>query len=162
MSKVVMLSLLIANVEVFAQGTMTPPHRIEQQCGQHRVAITCGKELNDPNYADDTRQCNRNTLTFTGPDGNVLVPKQPSSFRQEFVIEKTPTSFACAQGSDGNYYVTVEFSACPAGAVGAMCTVYDLFTSDGRRLTVNGRNLDALHKKYGIQYAKNLEIEEEK
>ena len=162
MSKVVMLLLLIVSIEVFAQGTMTPPRQIEQQCGQYRVAITCGKELNDSGYADDNRQCNRNTLSFTGPDGNVLVPKQPNSFRQEFIVEKTPTSFACAQGKDGNYYVTVEFSACPAGAAGAMCMVHDLFTSDGRRLTVNSRNLDTLHKKYGIPFAKHLEIEEEK
>lgn len=149
--------LLLVGTEVLAQTTL-PSRKIELQCGEHKVAITCG-EVVYPGDPQDKRQCNHNTLSFTDKSGKVYVPKQPKNFRQEFVVEKTPVSMACTQGKDGHYYVTVEFSACPLGANYASCVTVDLFKSEGKRLTVNSRHLDSTQAKLGIPYTKRVEIE---
>lgn len=148
---------------VQAQPAIEPsaaPKKIEIECGQHKVTITCGKVLY-PDSPQDARRCNHNTLSFTNKDGKFFVPKQPKHFRQEFVVEKTPVSMACSQGKDQYYYVTVEFSACPLGTRYAACVIYDLFTSDGRRLTVNSRNLDSIQTRLAIPYTKHIAIEGE-
>ena len=141
-----------------AAGPPAAPKKIELECGQHKITITCGKVLylGDPK---DARQCNHNTLSFTGKNDKVFVPKQPKNFRQEFVVDKTPVSMTCAQGKDQKYYVTVEFSACPLGADYASCVTYDLFASDGRRLTVNSRNLDSIQALLAIPYTKHIRLE---
>lgn len=153
------IAVLATIAGALAETAQEPHRKIEIQCGKHKIVITCSKETADLNYADDKRQCNRNTLSFTGPDGKVFFPRQPNNFRQEFVMKKTPVSVACAQGKDGHQYVTVEFSACPSRARYAGCIVYDLFTSNGQRLTVNGLNLDSTQAKLGIPYTQQLEIE---
>lgn len=155
---VIVLVLLLIGAETLGQTTAASPRRIELQCGQHKVAITCGKVSHsaDP---QDNRQCNHNTLSFSDSRGKVFVPKQPKNFRQEFVVEKTPVSMACAQGKDGRYYTTVEFSACPLNSNYAACTTYDLFASNGQRLTVNSRNLDLIKAQRAISYTKLIRIE---
>lgn len=157
MNKIAILLIVLTSVS-YAQD-LPSQRKIEVKCGQHIVSITCGKELVDKNYADDGRKCNRNTLNFADAKGNIVTIKQPKNFHQEFVVEKTPTALACAKGNDAHYYVTVKFSACPASAQYPGCEVVDLFTSDGKRLTVNGKYLDSLEEKYGIQYSEYLEIE---
>ena len=150
------ITVLANAVSVLAQTTETSPRKIELQCGQHKVAITCSK-VPDPDHPEDKRQCNHNTLSFTNPDGKAFISEQPKNFRQEFVVKKEPVGIACAQGKDGKHYITVVYSVGPIGC--GPCSTADLFESSGKRLTVNSRNLDSIHARRGIPYVNSIYIE---
>ncbi|MEI6757680.1 MAG: hypothetical protein FDX18_10555 [Chlorobium sp.] len=130
--------------------------RIEVQFGTHKVVITCGK--GKPGYPGDQRVCIHNTLSFIDADGKVFFPKQSKNFRQEFVVEKTPTGITCGKGSDGKYYVIVDFVAGPLSF--GQGYVIDLFTEDGRCLTVNSVNFDRIIETLIIEFNKTIYIEE--
>jgi hypothetical protein len=151
-------SLLSISIQAAPDLSTISPRKIELLCGQHTVTITCGKVI-DPDYPEDTRQCNHNTLSFTGSDGKVVIPSSPKGFD----TWKTPVSMACNQGKDGRYYVTVEFSNC---AYYVQCMTYHLFKSNGKRLTADLTDrmsqFGSVGKKLGISsYAKHIYIEGE-
>jgi len=139
-------------------NTAAPPKKIEFQCGQHTVAITCGKAF-DPDYPEDTRQCNHNMLSFTGPDGKTISPTPPKDFDRR----KTPTGMTCAQSNNGKYYVTVELSLGVGSAV--QWITFHLFESSGKRVTADltehmsefGKSMKILE----IPYTKFIYIEGE-
>jgi hypothetical protein len=130
--------------------------RIEMQCGSHKVVITCGNAK--PGDPLDERLCVRNTLNFVSSDGRTHSPKQPKNFRQEFEVEKTPTSIQCGQGKDGKFYVVVDFVAGPLAC--GPCSTMDIFSESGKRLTVNSKNLDRIIREQKIQSNKPIYIEE--
>lgn len=130
--------------------------RIEVQCGSHKVVITCGKAKPGDPY--EKRVCVHNTLSFVDADGKVFFHKQPKNFRQEFAVEKTPTGIKCGRGNDGKFYVVIYFVAGPL-SFGQGFTP-DLFTENGRRLTVNSVNLDRIIETRKIQFNKTIYIEE--
>ncbi len=117
--------------------------KIELQCGQHLVAISCGNVFDS---VDERlgRKCNHNTLTFTGPDGKVIEPPPPN--RKGFDFHgKTPVGFGCYKAKNGNYYVEVDYSSC-LGNFNACMTTH-LFTSAGDRVTADiSDRMEQLHK----------------
>lgn len=130
--------------------------RVEIQCGAHKVAIACGKAK--PGDPPDERICVRNVLSFAGENGKFVASKQPKSFRQEFEVQKTPTSIDCRKGKDGTFYVAVTFVAGPLAC--GPCSTTDLFTEGGERLTVNSKNLDRVIREHGIRGNNPILIEE--
>lgn len=64
----------------------------------------------------------------------------------------------CGKGRDGKFYVLVDFVAGPLGC--AQCSIMDLFAEDGRRLTVNGINVDRIIEKNNIIFNKMINVEE--
>lgn len=144
--KWLLLALALCAVAQNIQAA-NPTHakeRVELQCGAHKVAIDCGKAK--PGDPPDERVCVHNTLSFTGPDGKIFTPKQPKNFRDEFEIEKTPTSIGCSRGTDGKFYVSVLFAAGWAGPY----MLYEMFSESGERLTVNGKNFDRINSSRGL------------
>lgn len=144
--------------ETLAESTQVSPSNIEFQCGQYKVAIACGK-IFDPEYPQDKRQCNHNTLSFTGADGKVVVPVSPKGFDET----KTPVSMACALGKDGRHYVVVEFNNGPRDCI--QCLTYHLFASNGTRLTADMTDrmaqLASFRKKLNITDIQPIYIEGE-
>jgi len=126
-------------------------------CGRYMVKIICGK-FAYKDAPDDSRVCNKNSLVIVDDDGHEIILSQPKNFRQEFVVDKTPVSIACAKGKDDKHYFTVEFSADPAGADSASGSVSDLFESNGSRITINGHYYDNKMKELGIPYTKMLNL----
>jgi hypothetical protein len=117
--------------------------KIELQCGQHTIAITCGN-LFDPVDARMGRKCNHNILTFTGPDGKVIEPPPPKSKNFDF-YGKTPVGFGCDKAKNDHYYVEVDYSSCLGNA--NTCITTHLFTSTGDRLTADiSDRMEQLHK----------------
>ncbi len=107
--------------------------KIELQCGQHTVSITCGNVFN----AEDVRvgrQCNDNILSFTGPDGKIKEPPPPKSKKFNF-YGKTPVGLGCDKAKDGQFYVEVDYSTCLENF--NTCITTHLFTSAGERLTAD-------------------------
>ena len=129
-----LLSAKALALEIDDQANPThAKQKIELQCGQHTVAITCGNVF-DPVSARMGRQCNQNTLTFTGPDGGVLEPPPPKNKSFDFA-GKTPVGLSCNKAKDGRDYVEVEYSSCLGN--GNPCITWHLFTSTGKRLTAD-------------------------
>ncbi len=147
----IMVSVLLILV---SQAFGQEKRKVEVQCGEYKVAITCGRD-NAP-YSEDQRKCNKNTLTFTWPNGKVVTSKNPRHFDET----KTPTEFACERGNDGQYYVVVTFLNGPNDC--GPCTVIDLFKATGRRITANGKYLDKTTERLGISHRRTwISIEEE-
>ena len=153
----VLLQVTLTQAQLLPEPNPTQvKERVALQCGAHTVAITCGRAK--PGDPPDNRVCTRNKLSFTDANGKEFVPKQPKNCRQEFFVEKTPTSIDCGQGKDGQYYVTIDFVAGPLGC--GPCSMSDLFYESGQRLTVNGRYLDKLKLQHGVPFNKPIYIEE--
>lgn len=150
------LSGILVAVAPLAQTVSTAPKKITLQCGQHVVAIVCGKVF-DPSYPNDKRECNSNTLSFWDMNGKAYLPSMPKALDRA----KTPVSLDCALGNDNNNYVTVEFSSGPEGC--RPCLTYFLFDELGNRLTSDASDRMAEYgsavKKLGIRYAKKNHIE---
>lgn len=150
------VTALITAVTAQAETPQVTAKKVEIQCGQYKVAISCGKVFNKEN-PDDERQCNHNTLSFTSPDGKAFIPASPKGFDET----KTPTSFSCIQGNDGRYYVEVEFNN---GWGGNEALTFHLFEPNGRRLSADQTHLmvqyENARKKYGItKFGKWINIE---
>ncbi len=141
-------------------GSTSPkqsPRKIEMKCGEYTVAITCRKQI-DPSNPQDERQCNHNTLTFTGPEGKMFIPSTPKGFDES----KTPVSMSCGQSKkNGRFYVTIEFSNGPTDCV--PCMTYHLFESNGNRLTADKtdamRQYDKAIKNLRIPITRQINIE---
>ncbi len=142
--------LLILVSQAFGQEK----RKVEVQCGEYKVAITCGhnKAYYEPG---DTHYCNDNKLTFTGRDGKVFTPKTPKRFN-DFVVPTTPMGLWCELANNGRYYVTVEFNSGPMGC--GPCTILDLFEANGKRLTVKMKQLDKISEKLGLIGKKTKQI----
>lgn len=123
------------------QANELAKRRIEVQCGAYAVAITCGRD--ETPKSEDPRECNRNTLTFTGADGKTVVVKDPPVIKK-FVDDKrpvmlqgtTPGEILCMTGKDGRRYVSIQYSRGPGSFTNEI--FYDWFEPDGRRLTSLG------------------------
>lgn len=132
-----------------AQADETFKERIEMLCGLHRIAITCGKLKPGEIQSDiDTRICVHNILSFSDVDGKVLVPREPKNVISLGEKGNSPKMMGCGKGKDGLFYVEVMFSGCPGGS----CEMYDLFSEDGERLTVNGNGLGKITKEKAIKF----------
>jgi hypothetical protein len=124
--------------------------RVEMQCGSHRVAITCGRARpDDPKNDIDTRICVHSTLSFTGEDGKVFVPKEPSNVVSLGDKGNSPQMMNCGKGADGKFYAFVRFEGCPYVA----CEMYDLFSESGKRLTVNSVHLQKTIRRKLIKFS---------
>jgi hypothetical protein len=145
--------MIVLPLVASAQAAGQEKRKIEVPCGEYVVAITCGRD-NTPR-SEDARECNNNTLTFTGKNGKVVTPRTPKGFD----TTKTPSGLSCGRAKDGRYYVIVEFLNGPVGC--GPCTVFDLFEASGKRVTVNGKYLDKTIEKLGIPDSKQINIEEE-
>lgn len=104
------------------------PKRIELHCGQHTVAIICGK-IFDPEHPE--KQCNHNTLSFTGPNGKTKIIDPPKGLDSR----KTPMGMSCVKGNNAKYYVEVYLA--PDINAGVQWTTFHLFESSGKRLTAD-------------------------
>lgn len=123
--------------------------KIEMQCGMHRVQISCGKQV-DPEYPEDERQCNHNTLKFVDRNGGILTPPVPKTFDET----KTPVAMGCERSREtGDYFVTVLFSNGPNDCL--HCITYNLFAEDGIRLTAESTDNNSKRAKL----SKKLELE---
>lgn len=113
------------------------------QCGPSaQVLLVCGRWPDSDEY-NDTRRCNRNQLIFKTAGRNKTL-RAP----QGFSTYSTPVGLSCGKSNNGKYYVTVEFSdGYPAG------NIYDLFETNGRRLTINSVGVDKLTAKLGLPRA---------
>ncbi len=147
--------LIVAVLLIFvSQAFGQEKKRVEVQCGEYKVAITCG---HNKAYYElwNTRYCNDNTLTFTGKDGKIFTPKTPKGFN-DFVVPTTPMGMECGRANNGRYYVTVEFNSGPMGC--APCTIYDLFEANGKRITIKSKNLGKIEEKLGLYENKSKRI----
>lgn len=164
-----LIARAIATILVFAGDIAQPvyaeslgmnpsPKRIAMQCGKHTVVIMCGKKVN-PDYSEDDRQCNHNTLIFVDLNGREFIPPLPNNFDES----KTPVSIGCKKSSiNEKYFVLVELNEGPSGCL--PCMTYHLFSEDGSRLTADStdamRQLARFNKKFKLyEIGKRVEIE---
>ncbi len=141
-----------------AQDLSHQATKVEMKCGSHRVQISCGKQV-DPDYPEDSRQCNHNVLTFIDQEGNSFVSPTP----KHFDVSKTPVSMRCMKsGKNSGFYAEIRFSNGPNDCL--YCITSNLFSEAGERLTAettdNLRKLARMKKQLELYEAgKEVEIE---
>jgi hypothetical protein len=148
--KFIVLAIMFVSLLCINPYAMAQEKRIETQCGEYKIAITCGHTTT---YPEDPRYCNKNTLTFTWPNGKVITPKVPKGFDDS----KTPMGFWCGLSKDGRFFVKVEFSNGSQGC--GPCTTIDLFEANGKRVTVNMRYSNKTVGDFRLKSLKEYRIE---
>lgn len=124
------------------EAVEAPKRQIEMLCGGYKWVIAC--ERDSTPKSDDRRECNKNTLSFTAPDGKTTVVKDPplnTEVHTEFHDEKrpvmlegtTPKAMSCLP-KQGHYYVSIEYSR----GSGAQGLFIELFSEKGTRYTLIG------------------------
>ncbi len=111
--------------------------KIELQCGQHTVSISCGY-IDVPKDARRGRKCNHNTLRFSGPDGKSSEPSMSDDLAYLESLRLTPVGIGCEKSENdnsenNNFAVAVEYSSCLGN--GGSCTARRLFSTDGKQLS---------------------------
>lgn len=131
-----------------------PKQRVELACGANKVSLTCGRDQTP--ISVDPRKCNRNTVTFhLAQGGDKVIPNPPLT--KKFHDDKRPVmlegttamSLECFRTLAGKEYVLMEYGRSLAGGF-TNEIFYDLFETDGTRLTLLGI---PLKKKFKDPYA---------
>lgn len=119
---------------------------VKLKCGNDFVEIICGRDKAAEKYND--RKCNKNKLIFTPQNGKISTPSIPKGFD----TRHTAAGISCGRSKKGQYYVLVEYSNSvePCG----QCVTYELFETNGKRLTFNMKYLDKKIEKLGIVFPK--------
>lgn len=87
---------------VVAKPWLDTSRKIQMTCGGTKVELVCGYNQNF--RQTDDRICSDNTLIFTLPDGQVVLPKIPEGYSSE---NYTPISISCRYeaGKPQNFYI---------------------------------------------------------
>jgi ABC-type Fe3+-hydroxamate transport system substrate-binding protein len=144
------ICLVCSGFVLTTQAANSTKEKIEMQCGSHRVAITCGKaKADDPKDEYDERVCVHNTLSFTDSNGRTVISEDPPNVVSLGDLGNSPEMMGCGKGKDGLYYVQVMFSGCS----GSTCQMHELFSEEGKRLTVNSVHLNKFMKEKSIRFS---------
>ena len=116
---------------VLAKPGLDTSRRVEMTCGGTRVELICG--YNKDFRQSDDRICSNNTLIFTLPDGEVVLPK-PTDWEE---VEKwyTPISVSCRHEKENpdSFYIYTRYLS---GSYNCMkadhnCNVEVLYSPEG-------------------------------
>lgn len=126
---------------------------VEMVCGGFMVAIICGRD--ERPKSEDPRQCNQNTLTFTGANGETITAEDPpitSSFSDNkgpvMLEDMTVDAIQCMTTTDGHVYVSAQYSRGHGSFSNEI--FYDWFKPNGKRLTSRGKPIEPDFKRpYG-------------
>lgn len=108
--------------------------KIEAQCGQHKMVLTCGKtHANKTIDPYDERICANNSLELIPPDKThkkISVPKKYVGHNG------TPAALQCHQGKHSKLYWVVSYNfSCKH----PICYLHEVYTENGRHLTIHDR-----------------------